>query len=41
MSVIAIPNRDFPPDPEALALAEVVLDSIRQLGPEVVERLGG
>ena len=41
MSVIAIPNRDFPPDPEALALADVVLDSIRQLGPEVVERLRG
>jgi HAD superfamily hydrolase (TIGR01509 family) len=41
MRVIAIPNQDFPPDPEALALAEVVLDSIRQLGPEVVERLGG
>ena len=40
MRVVAIPNRDFPPSEEALALAEVVLESIRQLEPEVVERLG-
>jgi HAD superfamily hydrolase (TIGR01509 family) len=33
MRVIAIPNKEFPPDPEALALADVVLDSLAELGP--------
>jgi HAD superfamily hydrolase (TIGR01509 family) len=41
MRVIAIPNRAFPPDAEALALADVVLPSIEDLGPEVVAALGG
>ena len=36
MAVIAIPNRDFPPDPEALALADIVLDSLEELNPERV-----
>jgi HAD superfamily hydrolase (TIGR01509 family) len=31
MRVIAIPNREFPPDPDALGLADVVLDSILEL----------
>jgi HAD superfamily hydrolase (TIGR01509 family) len=31
MRVIAIPHADFPPDPDALALADVVLDSIAAL----------
>jgi HAD superfamily hydrolase (TIGR01509 family) len=31
MRVVAIPNRHFPPDPEALALADVVLDSLAEL----------
>jgi HAD superfamily hydrolase (TIGR01509 family) len=39
MDLIAIPNRGFPPDPEALALADVVLASIGELGPDVVARL--
>ena len=39
MAVIAIPNRDFPPDPEALALADVVLDSLEELNPERVRSL--
>jgi HAD superfamily hydrolase (TIGR01509 family) len=38
-AVIAIPNPGFPPDDEALALADVVLGSIRELRPEVVEAL--
>jgi HAD superfamily hydrolase (TIGR01509 family) len=38
-AVVAIPNREFPPDPDALALAGAVLDSIRELTPEVVSRL--
>jgi HAD superfamily hydrolase (TIGR01509 family) len=36
LRVIAIPNLHFPPDPEALALADVVLASIDELTPEVV-----
>ena len=37
MRVIAIPNPSYPPDPAALAEADVVLASIRELTPEVVE----
>jgi HAD superfamily hydrolase (TIGR01509 family) len=37
MRVIAIPNRVFPPGPEALALAGVVLDSLDELTPETLE----
>jgi HAD superfamily hydrolase (TIGR01509 family) len=38
MRVIAIPNPHFPPAAEALEAAEVVLDSVAELTPEVVER---
>ena len=38
-AVIAVPNQDFPPEPEALALAAVVLDSLKELSPELVEGL--
>jgi HAD superfamily hydrolase (TIGR01509 family) len=41
MRVIAIPNRAFPPDDEALTHADVVLASIEELDPEMVVRLGG
>ena len=37
MRVIAIPNPTYPPDAEALALADVVLDSLDQLTPGRVE----
>ena len=37
MRVIAIPNPSFPPGPEALALADVVLDSIDELDADAVE----
>jgi HAD superfamily hydrolase (TIGR01509 family) len=36
MAVIAVPNRDFPPEQDSVALASVVLDSVAQLTPEVV-----
>ena len=36
MRVLAIPNRRYPPPDDALALADVVLDSIDELVPEVV-----
>ena len=39
MAVIAVPNRDFPPDPEALCLADLTLDSLDQLSPERVRSL--
>jgi HAD superfamily hydrolase (TIGR01509 family) len=37
MRVLAIPNRHFPPDPEALEQADVVLDSLAELTPEAIE----
>jgi HAD superfamily hydrolase (TIGR01509 family) len=37
MRVIAIPNPHFPPAAEALGEADVVLDSIAELTPEIVE----
>jgi HAD superfamily hydrolase (TIGR01509 family) len=36
MRVLAVPNREYPPAADALALADVVLDSIDELTPEVV-----
>jgi HAD superfamily hydrolase (TIGR01509 family) len=39
MGVIAVPNRDFPPEPDALELADVVLDSLEELSPERVRGL--
>ena len=39
MAVIAVPNKDFPPDPDALALAALVLDSLRELSPERIRGL--
>jgi HAD superfamily hydrolase (TIGR01509 family) len=38
MRVVAVPNLHFPPDDEALAQADVVLGSIAELTPDVVER---
>ena len=37
MRVIAIPNPSYPPDEEALALADVVLESLDELTPERIE----
>lgn len=37
MGVIAIPTRSFPPDPDALATADLVLGSIDELTVEAVE----
>jgi len=37
MLVVAIPNRDFPPPADALALADVTLESLEELTPEVLE----
>ncbi len=39
MGVIAIPNRRYPPPVDSLALADVVLDSLAALTPELVRDL--
>ena len=39
MAVIAVPNRDFPPDPEALGLADLTLDSLEELSPDRIRSL--
>jgi HAD superfamily hydrolase (TIGR01509 family) len=41
MTVIAVPNHEFPPDPEALGLAAKTLDSLAQLTPRLVVEVGG
>lgn len=38
MLVVAIPNREFPPDAEALALADLVLPSLDELTEDALER---
>jgi HAD superfamily hydrolase (TIGR01509 family) len=40
MRVIAVPRPDYPPGAEALAKAAVVLDSLAELTPQVVEASG-
>ena len=37
MLVVAVPNRQFPPDEDALALADARLDSLAELTPDAVE----
>jgi HAD superfamily hydrolase (TIGR01509 family) len=37
MRVIVVPNTHFPPDEEALALADVVVPSVRELTPDLIE----
>jgi HAD superfamily hydrolase (TIGR01509 family) len=39
MPVVAVPNRDFPPEPDALALASLVLDSLEELSPGRIRSL--
>jgi HAD superfamily hydrolase (TIGR01509 family) len=38
MFVVAVPNREFPPDQDALALAALVLDSLDALSPSLLAR---
>ena len=37
MRVVAVPNPSYPPDPDALAQADSVVESVRDLTPVVVE----
>lgn len=39
MTTIAVPNHDFPPADATLARAHMVLSSLHQLTPELIERL--
>jgi HAD superfamily hydrolase (TIGR01509 family) len=39
MAVIAVPNKDFPPEPDAVTLAALVLNSLEELEPERVRAL--
>lgn len=41
MPVVMIPGSEFPPDPGVVERADLVLDSIAELGVEAVEGLGG
>ena len=41
MRVVAFPNRHYPPTPDALALAAIVLTSLDELTVETVRRSGG
>jgi len=36
MLVVALPNREFPPSEDALALADVVLGSLDELTPAAI-----
>lgn len=40
MRILATPNRVYPPAEDALGLADEVLTSIKELTPEIIERLG-
>ena len=40
MLVIAFPNREFPPEADALSLADLVVDSLDQLTPEAILAAG-
>jgi HAD superfamily hydrolase (TIGR01509 family) len=39
LTVVAIPNRHFPPEEDALRLADVVVDSLDELRPELIDRI--
>jgi HAD superfamily hydrolase (TIGR01509 family) len=40
MRVIAVPNRDFPPPAEALALAQAIVETVGEVTPTLVASLG-
>jgi HAD superfamily hydrolase (TIGR01509 family) len=37
MRIIAVPNKEFPPDPDALARADVVVADLSELTPEIID----
>jgi hypothetical protein len=38
MTVIAVPNPHYPPEPDALALAAATVTVVGQITPDLVER---
>ena len=40
MTVVAIPNREFPPQEDTLAQADAVVAFLKELTPSLIERLG-
>jgi hypothetical protein len=40
MVVIARPNSEYPPEPEALALVALVVESLDELTPDAIESAG-
>lgn len=40
LGVLAVPNTAFPPSQDALALAEVIVDSLEEITPELVASMG-
>ena len=40
MAVVAVPNREFPPGPEALSLAACRIGALDELTPALIERVG-
>jgi beta-phosphoglucomutase-like phosphatase (HAD superfamily) len=40
MAVIAVPNALYPPDPDALDLAAIVLERLQKLTAPAIEALG-
>jgi HAD superfamily hydrolase (TIGR01509 family) len=40
LGVLAVPNAAFPPSKDALALAEVIVDSLQEITPELVASMG-
>ena len=41
LHVVAVPNREYPPAPDALALADMVVSSLDELTVDSLERVGG
>jgi beta-phosphoglucomutase-like phosphatase (HAD superfamily) len=41
LKVIAVPHPGYPPGPDALAVAALVLDSLAELTPDAVRALAG
>ena len=41
MTVIAVPNEHYPPEPDALALASATVEVVGDVTPELVERAAG
>ena len=39
LALIAVPNQDFPPEPDALGLADVTVESLTEVTPETVRPL--